>query len=293
MCTVPVQPAEPQKIGTTMTVHTALELADFLKRHPRLTVLSGAGCSVASGIPDYRDANGEWKHPRPVQFADFVASAEVRQRYWARSFVGWQRISAAAPNGAHFALARLEEHGFVDTLITQNVDDLHRQAGSRRVVDLHGVLRVVRCLDCDRRLDRADFQAELERNNGEWHSGQAEPAPDGDASIDGGRVSTFSVPACRVCGGVLKPDVVFFGENVPADRVQRCRESLERSDALLVVGSSLMVYSGFRFARQAEAANKPIVIVNHGRTRADELAARRYNEDCGELLQRTVECLAA
>lgn len=270
----------------------AHQLADFVSRH-RLTVLSGAGCSTASGIPDYRDASGAWKHPKPVQYADFIGSAAVRQRYWARSYVGWQRISAATPNDAHFALADLERAGFVETLITQNVDDLHRRAGSRNVVDLHGVLRSVRCLACETLLERTELQEQLARQNAGWAGGNADSAPDGDAHVDGGDIAGFSVPDCSHCGGILKPDVVFFGENVPRQRVERCKESLQRSDALLVVGSSLMVYSGFRFARQAEQAGQPIVIVNQGRTRADGLAARRFSTDCGRLLQDTAAQLAA
>ena len=271
----------------------AQQLADFVSQHPRLTVLSGAGCSTASGIPDYRDASGAWKHPKPVQYADFVGSAAVRLRYWARSYVGWQRISAATPNDAHYALAQLERSGFVESLITQNVDDLHRRAGSRNVVDLHGVLRTVRCLACGTLMERATLQDQLTERNAGWAGGKASAAPDGDAHVDDEDIAGFSVPDCSRCGGTLKPDVVFFGENVPRERVEHCRSSLQRSDALMVVGSSLMVYSGFRFARQAEQAGQPIVIVNQGKTRADELAAHRFSTDCGRLLQDTAAQLAA
>lgn len=270
-----------------------LELARFVSRHPRLTVLSGAGCSTASGIPDYRDEMGEWKHARPVQFADFVGSAAVRQRYWARSYLGWARISGAAPNKAHYALADLERSGYVERLITQNVDDLHRLAGSRKVVDLHGVLRVVRCLACSAMIDRAELQDQLERRNAGWDGSATAYAPDGDAAVGRNDIVRFEVPDCVRCGGILKPDVVFFGENVPRDRVRDCTDSLQRSDALLVVGSSLMVYSGFRFVRQANAAGKPIAIVNRGRTRADDLAAGRFTGDCGELLAGAAARLAA
>ena len=276
-----------------MSASDALELARFVTRHPRLTVLSGAGCSTASGIPDYRDELGEWKHARPVQFADFLNSAAVRQRYWARSYLGWARISDAAPNRAHYALARLEQSGYVERLITQNVDGLHRRAGSRKVIDLHGVLRVVRCLGCGGMTDRIELQHELERRNAGWEGGAIAYAPDGDADLGQKDVTVFDVPDCARCGGILKPDVVFFGENVPRDRVDECSESLRRSDALLVVGSSLMVYSGFRFARQAKAAGKPIAIVNRGRTRADDIAASRFAGDCGALLAGAAACLSA
>ena len=190
---------------------SAPQLADFVARHPRLAVLSGAGCSTGSGIPDYRDENGEWKHAKPVQYADFVGSDAVRRRYWARSFLGWSRVASARPNAAHYALADLERSGFIERLITQNVDDLHRRAGSRRVTDLHGVLSVVLCLSCERTMPRAELQRELERRNSDWAADVEGFAPDGDASIDAEASRDFDVPDCPACGGLLKPDVVFFG----------------------------------------------------------------------------------
>lgn len=268
-------------------------LAGFIADHPRLTILSGAGCSSASGIPEYRDDDGEWVHARPVQFANFVGSADVRKRYWARSFVGWRRMSKAEPNTAHRALARLENSGYVRALITQNVDNLHRSAGSRNVIDLHGVLRVVRCLGCDRRLSRYDVQIELERLNPDWAATITGIAPDGDAHIAGADSRDFRIPPCSGCGGILKPDVVFFGENVPRERVAEARRALAESDALVVVGSSLMVFSGFRFAREANASGKPVVIVNRGRTRADDLASVKITADCGETLAAAVDQLGA
>ena len=271
----------------------ARTLARFITDHPKLTVLSGAGCSTASGIPEYRDDNGDWMHARPVQYPEFVASADVRRRYWARSYVGWRNMSRATPNAAHRALAGLEHRGFVRQLITQNVDNLHRQAGSRRVIDLHGVLHTVRCLDCGTRSDRDLLQRELEALNPDWVADIGGIAPDGDAHVDPSATTNFRVPSCSECGGVLKPDVVFFGENVPKDRVERCRRAVAESDALLVVGSSLMVYSGFRFAREASAAGKPVVIVNRGKTRADELATIKLVGECGELLAAATAALAA
>ena len=269
------------------------ELADFLCTHSRLVVLSGAGCSTGSGIPDYRDEDGEWKHAKPVQFGDFLASETVRRRYWARSYLGWLRVAAARPNAAHVALAALEKLGFVEQLITQNVDNLHRRAGSRQVIDLHGVLHSVRCLDCDRTYARDDIQSELEDRNPDFATRIDEYAPDGDARIAPGAERHFDIPYCKHCGGTLKPDVVFFGENVPRARVDACYRALDRASALLVVGSSLMVFSGFRFARQASETGKPLAIVNIGKTRADALAARRYSADCGELLSAAVDLLAA
>lgn len=269
-------------------MQNATILARFMADHPKLTVLSGAGCSTASGIPEYRDDDGEWMHARPVQFADFVASPEVRQRYWARSYAGWGRISSARPNKAHEALAALERRGHVAQLITQNVDDLHRKAGSRNVIDLHGLLREVRCLSCGARLEREDVQQILADLNPGWSADVAGFAPDGDAQVVSSDVRQFRVADCGICGGLLKPDVVFFGENVPRERVALSRAAVASADALLVVGSSLMVYSGFRFVRQASEANKAVAIVNRGRTRADDLAALKVVDDCGDLLTDAV-----
>lgn len=267
-------------------------LAEFLEAHERVAVLTGAGCSTASGIPDYRDANGDWKHPRPVQFAEFIGSHRVRQRYWARSFAGWRRIEDAAPNPAHRALARLEARGRVGIVITQNVDGLHRRAGSRSVIDLHGVLRRVRCLACDGLFPRRTFQARLEQANPEWHAVTAGFAPDGDARLADEMTAAFHVPDCERCGGVLKPDVVFFGESVPPGRVRAATDALLSSDALLVVGSSLMVLSGFRFARLARASGLPLAILNQGITRADAIATHRFTGDCCALLAAATDRLS-
>ena len=262
----------------------ARELARFIARAGRVAVVTGAGVSTASGIPDYRDRNGEWKHARPVQYADFMARPDVRRRYWARSFSGWQRIANARPNRAHTALAALELAGAVDTVITQNVDGLHHRAGSRCVIDLHGRLQSVRCMGCGRIGCREDWQGQLAAANPEWRSATDYFAPDGDAKLRDEDVSRFVTPDCAACGGFLKPDVVFFGETVPKERVESAFEAIDRADALLVIGSSLMVFSGYRFARRAAEAGKPIAIVNHGRTRADDLAALRIDADRGHIL---------
>jgi NAD-dependent SIR2 family protein deacetylase len=262
----------------------ARELARFVARAGEVAVITGAGVSTASGIPDYRDRNGDWKHARPVQFADFVARPEVRQRYWARSFAGWGRIANAIPNLAHTALAALEAAGSINTLITQNVDGLHRRAGSRRVIDLHGRLQTVRCMDCGKRVDREQWQDRLAAANPSWRSDTDYFAPDGDAKLQDEDVRAFVTPDCDSCGGVVKPDVVFFGENVPKARVASAFEALNRARALLVVGSSLMVYSGYRFARRAAETGKPIAIVNRGRTRADDIAELKIDADCGQVL---------
>jgi NAD-dependent SIR2 family protein deacetylase len=260
-------------------------LRRFVQAHPRLFVLTGAGVSTASGIPDYRDLEGGWKRPPPVTLQAFTGSATTRARYWARSLVGWRRFGAAQPNDTHRALARLEDDGRVEVLLTQNVDGLHQRAGSRNVIDLHGRLDEVRCLGCERRMPRAQLQRELEWRNPDWLSFEAADAPDGDADLDGHDFSTFDVPECAVCGGLLKPDVVFFGENVPRERVERARLVLATSDAMLVVGSSLMVFSGFRFAREAAALGKPVAAINLGRTRADDLLALKIEADCGTALR--------
>jgi NAD-dependent SIR2 family protein deacetylase len=263
---------------------TTAALREFVERHPKLFVLTGAGCSTASGIPDYRDADGEWKRGRPIMFQDFVAHEHARQRYWARSLIGWRRMRGAQPNGAHRALAALESRGRVALLVTQNVDGLHQAAGSRDVVDLHGRIDVVRCMSCERRTPRAELQDDLVARNAAFADLDALEAPDGDANLEGVDFAAFEVPSCGACGGLLKPDVVFFGERVPAERVQRAFAALDEADAVLVVGSSLMVYSGYRFAEAAACAGKPIAAVNLGLTRADDLLALKVMERCDDAL---------
>lgn len=268
-------------------------LARFLERHPRLFVLTGAGCSTASGIPDDRDPAGEWKHARPVQYADFMARHSVRQRYWARSMLGWPRMAAARPNAAHHTLAALQGRGRVERLVTQNVDGLHQKAGTADVIDLHGRIDTVVCMACRAELARADWQSEVAALNPDWerYVGAASDRPDGDVDIADADYAGFIVPPCPRCGGVVKPHVVFFGEAVPPGRVADARAALGRADALLVVGSSLMVFSGFRFARYAAEAGKAVAIVNRGRTRADALAGLKVDGDCGKMLGRALEAL--
>jgi NAD-dependent SIR2 family protein deacetylase len=275
-------------------------LVSFLLRHPRCLVLTGAGCSVASGIPEYRDHEGSWKSRPPVRYAEFVGSAAVRRRYWARSLFGWERVAAAAPSAVHRALSRLEQAGRVSLLVTQNVDALHQRAGSRRVLDLHGRLDEVECLDCAARLARADLQEVLLAWNRDFVAAAraggalASPSarPDGDAQLEAD-FSAFRIPDCPACGGVLKPAVVFFGENVPKGRVQSALDALARSDGLLVVGSSLMVFSGYRFCLAARDLGKPVAAVNLGRTRADEMLALKVVADCGDALEEAASALGA
>lgn len=259
-------------------------LADFVARHPRLAVLTGAGVSTASGIPDYRDARGDWKRAPPMQHQQFMGSHAARQRYWARALVGFRVLGEARPNAAHDVLARLEARGIVHGVITQNVDGLHQRAGSRRVIDLHGRADRVLCMGCGASRMRHALHAELAHRNPRWASLEARAAPDGDADLERD-FTDFQVPACERCGdGIWKPDVVFFGDSVPRDTVARAFSLLEESSALLVVGSSLMVYSGFRFARAAARAGKPIACLNLGRTRADDLYALKVEAQVASTL---------
>lgn len=276
-------------------------LQDFVDRSKRLVVLTGAGCSTDSGIPDYRSPGGAWTRHKPISYGSFVRSAEVRRFYWARSYRGWPRFAAAKPNRAHTAIAGLEKSGKVHQLITQNVDDLHQEAGSRAVVQLHGRNRVVVCLGCGAEFSRQEIQDRLARENADWiaraswnhlHPDDADFAPDGDADVARDAAGDFTVPGCDNCGGVLKPAVVFFGESVPAPKVTYAMRRVDEADALLVVGSSLTVWSGFRFAKRASERGLPIAIVNIGPTRADDLATLKIEENCGKVLANLQEACA-
>jgi NAD-dependent SIR2 family protein deacetylase len=258
-------------------------LRDWIDSHRGVFVLTGAGCSTASGIPDYRDENGEWKRRPPVMIQAFRGHPQVYRRYWARAYAGWPRFTAAVPGAAHDALAAYEATGRVARLITQNVDGLHQRAGSRAVIDLHGRLDEVVCLTCGARSSRDAVQAAMADANPHWQA-NATTAPDGDADIDASAIESFEAPRCERCDGPIKPDVVFFGENVPGTRVTDAWNALASSDAVLVAGSSLMVYSGFRFVKRAHESGLPIAIVNRGRTRADDLAALKIEGDVGTLL---------
>ncbi|MEE8364368.1 MAG: NAD-dependent protein deacetylase [Gammaproteobacteria bacterium] len=266
-------------------------LLDLFKNHNQVVVLTGAGVSTASGLPDYRDENGAWKHSRPMEYQDFISSQTSRRRYWARSAVGRERFKAATPNKAHVALARLEALAKVSLLITQNVDQLHQRAGSRRVVDLHGTLDQVVCLGCSSRVAREKVQHYLLRNNPVLENITSIPAPDGEAQLEAIDFSQIEIPQCERCGGILKPDVVFYGESVPSQRVETCFNALDRADAMLIAGSSLMVYSGYRFARRAHENKIPIVAINRGVTRADDILSMKIEQDCGPVLEEVVEAL--
>jgi NAD-dependent SIR2 family protein deacetylase len=266
-------------------------LRRWIARHRRVFALTGAGCSTASGIPDYRDEQGEWKRRPPVMIQAFLTEEPVYRRYWARAYVGWPRFAKLEPNDAHRALVAWEEAGTLVQVVTQNVDRLHQRAGSGAVIDLHGRLDEVVCLGCRERTSRATIQAVIAAANPSWQA-EATTAPDGDADVDGAIIDSFVAPRCEQCGGLLKPDVVFFGENVPGERYAQAREALAGADALLVAGSSLMVYSGFRFVRQAYDAGLPIAIVNRGRTRGDDLAELKIEHDVGAALTDAVSAVA-
>ena len=270
-------------LGVTASVE-AESFQAWISDFERVFVLTGAGCSTASGIPDYRDAGGQWKRSPPVTYQAFTGDRLTNARYWARSFIGWPSIGQAQPNAAHLALSRWQRDGRLSRLVTQNVDGLHQRAGSEGVIDLHGRLDDVICLACAKRETRAAFQQRLHDGNAEWAQLTAAIAPDGDADLEDQDFVAFRVPTCEKCGGMLKPDVVFFGENVPRARYEAAAAALTASDAMLVVGSSLMVWSGFRFARLAHAAGIPIALLNRGRTRADDLAALKLDADCVDVL---------
>ena len=269
------------------------QLHEFVERHPRLFVLSGAGISTESGIPCYRDREGQRTGRAPILLKDFLGSDYARRRYWARSLIGWPVVQNAQPNAAHHALRALDARSRVHGLVTQNVDGLHIRAGNPDVIELHGNIGRVRCIECGERHTRAAVQRMLEAANPDFIGYTAPAVPDGDAHIEDLDFASFDVPGCTRCGGVLKPDVVFFGESVPRVLVDDAARSLEAADAMLVVGSSLMVYSGYRFCEWAAKSGKPIAAINIGKTRADALLALKVEAPCSEALERLIERLDA
>uniref|UniRef100_A0A8C8SR97 NAD-dependent protein deacylase n=1 Tax=Pelusios castaneus TaxID=367368 RepID=A0A8C8SR97_9SAUR len=262
-------------------------LQRFVSHSQRLLVLTGAGISTESGIPDYRSEGvGLYARTdrRPIQHAEFVHSASARQRYWARNFVGWPQFSSHQPNAAHLALRHWERLGKVHWLVTQNVDALHTKAGSQRMTELHGCTHRVLCLGCGEQTSRFELQKYFEALNPTWRAEAHGVAPDGDVFLTEEQVHNFRVPACSRCGGILKPDVTFFGDTVSQEKVDFVHKRLTESDSMLVAGSSLQVYSGYRFALAAQEKKLPIVIVNIGPTRSDHFAALKLNSRCGALL---------
>jgi NAD-dependent SIR2 family protein deacetylase len=263
-------------------------LRAYLTAYQRLFVLTGAGMSTDSGIPDYRDRTGQWKGASPIQHQEFVHQLAKRRRYWARSMAGWPPVKRAQPNAGHRALARLDKAGRIALLVTQNVDGLHHAAGNHDIVDLHGRLDRVICLACGEVFSRDRVQDMLIQANSGWLTDADALRPDGDIELGDVDYDAFEVPDCPVCGGILKPDVVFFGGAVPKARSERAWAGLEAADAVLVAGSSLMVWSGFRFVRTAAQRALPIFVINHGHTRADALATHKIDGDCSSLLDAAI-----
>lgn len=276
----------------TETEQSLDTLVELLRRHS-CVVLSGAGCSTESGIPDYRGPDGSLKGRQPIRFQEFMKNPASRTRYWARSMVGWPRFSKSRPNAAHRALAALEAAGVVEGIITQNVDELHQAAGSGSVVDLHGRLSEVVCMACGTVESRDSVQERLRALNPDFAATADHYIADGDAQLPEGSEAGFHVAPCHSCGGVLKPHVVFFGENVPGDRLERTWTLFGRANVLLVVGSSLTVFSGRRFVLRAEQEGMPVAIVNVGPTRGDESALCKVEARAGAVLPRIAEALGA
>ncbi|MFI6297143.1 NAD-dependent protein deacetylase [Nonomuraea sp. NPDC050790] len=257
-----------------------------------VVVLSGAGLSTESGIPDYRGPSGRRRPSSPMTYQDFTGSAAARRRYWARSHLGWRHIERARPNPGHRAVARLQELGLVSAIITQNVDGLHQAAGAGGVIELHGSLHRVRCLSCGARTPRERLDERLSAANPGWAADDsAQVNPDGDAALEDSLIDGFSIVDCEGCGGLLKPDVIFFGENVPPPRVTECYALSERAGLLLVLGSSLTVLSGYRFVRHAARHAVPVAIVNQGATRGDEHALLTLDAALGSTLSTLVDGL--
>jgi NAD-dependent SIR2 family protein deacetylase len=281
-------------MAEAFTTHDhAARIAEFLDRHPHALVLTGAGLSTASGIPDYRDRDGTRRGKPPIHGPDFRKSEFVQRRYWARSMIGWPVLSRARPNAGHVAIAGLEAIGRIGSVLTQNVDGLHGQAGSHAVLELHGNIHTVVCLECAALFPRAFIQKQLEDANPQMLGANATPLPDGDASVEPTELADFRLPWCTCCSGTLMPNVVFFGDNVPPARTTIALAQMERADALLVVGSSLMVYSGFRFCRMAQASGKPIAAINLGRTRADDLLDIKIEDSSERVLPLALQLLGA
>lgn len=262
-------------------------LQGFVNRAGRLFVITGAGLSTESGIPDYRSEGvGLYARTdrRPMQHAEFTRSAKARQRYWARNYLGWPQFSSHQPNDAHRALRRWEAAGRLHWLVTQNVDALHAKAGAQRMTELHGCAHRVMCLGCGTISPRKELQRRFVELNPDWSAQAGAVAPDGDVFLEDEQVLHFRVPSCTNCGGILKPEVTFFGDNVNKATVQFVHDRLAESDAVLVVGSSLQVYSGYRFLLAANDRKIPVAILNIGPTRADHMAELRVSSRCGEVL---------
>lgn len=266
-------------------------LEDFLLSKPNILVLTGAGISTESGIPDYRSEGvGLYarSNHRPIQHIEFIKSSEIRKRYWARNFIGWPRFSSIQPNSTHYSLAKFEREGRIQGIVTQNVDKLHTKAGSKNIIELHGSGYIVICLSCDYQISRHDFQLILNTLNPNFiNSTENMIRPDGDVDIPQKFIDNFQLPNCPKCkNGNLKPEIVFFGDNVPKERIEKITCMLYNSDGLLVLGSSLLVFSGYRLILQAKDLNLPIAIVNIGETRGDQFADIKLSAKCGDIIPK-------
>ena len=275
-------PAPPEDVAAALDALTGLVAGGGV------LVLSGAGISTESGIPDYRGPSSTARTASPMTYQTFTGDPVARRRYWARSHLGWRTIGTARPNDGHRAVAALQRHDLLTGVVTQNVDGLHQAAGAVDVTDLHGRLDRVRCLDCGRLSDRAELEARLTAANESWHAVATGINPDGDVDLPDSALDGFRLVGCTACHGVLKPDVVFFGETVPPERVAHCYQLLQDSRALLVLGSSLTVMSGHRFVIRAARDGCPVAIVNQGATRGDRYAAVTVDAPLGQVLPALV-----
>lgn len=265
------------------------KLKDFLDAHNNICVLTGAGISTESGIPDYRSEGvGIYarSNRRPVLYKDFCNSEDIRRRYWARNYVGWPRFSSIKPNNTHAILKKLEDANKIRCIVTQNVDNLHSKAGSRKVIELHGTAFRVMCLNCDERICRYYLQDVFDRMNPNMIATCEMIRPDGDVELSQEQVEGFQVPPCENCGGVLKPDIIFFGDNVPKQTVESVKYNVEHSDSLLILGTTLTTFSAYRIALQASSIGKPIAMLNIGKTRGDDLMSIKVEGKCGDVLSR-------
>jgi len=269
------------------------KLQDFVDNCTSILILTGAGISTESGIPDYRSEKvglyARTNH-KPIQHQEFMKSKYVRQRYWARNFVGWSTFSGVRPNSSHLILTTWQQRGKISQIVTQNVDRLHHKAGCKAVLELHGSAYDVKCMNCGFAIDRHDFQNLLTDSNPSFSTSSIEMRPDADADLPQEMINNFQLPHCNNCQdavqGFFKPDIVFFGDNVPKERVEKVYSELESSDSLLVIGSSLQVYSGYRFILKANELNKPVAIINIGETRGDKFAHIKLSGKCSDVLSK-------
>jgi NAD-dependent SIR2 family protein deacetylase len=277
----------------TRTESKLRQLITHLSSKRNIWVLSGAGISAPSGIPTYRDHRGDWQAGDPIQHNDFISKKSARQRYWARSMAGWKLNARAKANAAHNAVTKLQQNGYVSQIVTQNVDRLHTLSGATNVIDLHGRIDQIVCLECKDITTRANFQPRLVEINPKLeryiNTNSGKMLPDGDAHIDDFELSLVNIPPCENCGGVLMPDVVFFGGTVPKKRVETAFDTLAKSDCILVIGSSLTVFSGFRFPRWAHQNNLPLYAINQGEMRGADMFDLIVQESCEDVLPIVTE----